>query len=389
MTRSPSQRMRNVQDPVIARVGVLIAEHPGTINLGQGMVHYAPPPQVVQAVADAAQHNQRVHRYGHVRGRGDLIAAIKAKLHSDNRVLLGEDRRVVVTAGSNMGFLNAVLAITDVDDEIVILTPYYFNHEMALAIAGCRAVAVSTDDNYQPDMAKIKAAINDRTKAIVTISPNNPTGAVYPLSVLQNINELCASHGLYHICDEAYEYFVYDGLKHYSPGSSTGSAPHTISLYSLSKSYGLAGWRIGYMVIPEHLASAVEKIQDTNLICPTIVSQIAACTALQVGAASCRQQAAELQSVRNVVLSELGKLRGQIEMPQPRGAFYAFARVRTDRRDMEIVNELICQYGVAVIPGSTFGVTDGCALRIAYGALDGDSVAEGIARLVKGLRALC
>ena len=192
MTRSSSQRMLNVQDPVIALVGQLIAEHPGTISLGQGVVHYPPPPEVGRAVADAALANPNVHRYGAVSGRGDLLAAIKSKLQHDNHVTIGEDRCVVVTAGANMGFLNAVLAIAEVGDEIILLAPYYFNHEMAIAIAGCRAVAVVTDDSYQPHVDRIEAAITDRTRAIVTISPNNPTGAVYERCVLQHMNELCA-----------------------------------------------------------------------------------------------------------------------------------------------------------------------------------------------------
>src|SRR5438093_284653 len=94
------------------------------------------------------------------------------------------------------------------------------------------------------------AALTPKTRAVVTISPNNPTGAVYPEAALREVNAICREHGLYHIHDEAYEYFVYDGAKHFSPGSIPGAATHTISLYSLSKAYGFASWRIGAMVIP-------------------------------------------------------------------------------------------------------------------------------------------
>ena len=133
----------------------------------------------------------------------------------------------------------------------------------------------------------------------------------------------------------------------------------------------------------------MQKIQDTNLICPAILSQIAATAALDAGSDRCRQQASGLSSVRDLVLHELQQLGDRLEVPHPGGAFYVLARVRTDRTDMQLVTDLICQYGVAVLPGSTFGVTDGCALRIAYGALDGTSIAEGMGRLTKGLRVLC
>ena len=104
-----------------------------------------------------------------------------------------------------MGFVNAVLAITDPGDEIILLTPYYFNHEMAVAIANCKAICVPTDSNYQLMPDAIEAAITDRTRAVVTISPNNPTGAVYQESALREVNDICCKHRIYHISDEAYE----------------------------------------------------------------------------------------------------------------------------------------------------------------------------------------
>src|SRR4030095_8180337 len=155
------------------------------------------------------------------------------------------------------GFINAILPITDPGDEVILPLPYYFNHEMAIVMAGCKPVLVLTDDNYQLCPDDLCAAIKPRTRVIVTVSPNNPTGAVYSESALRVVNELCRLHGIYHISDEAYEYFIFASRKqtleprnpiHYSPASIDGSASHTISLFSLSKAYGFASWRIGYMV---------------------------------------------------------------------------------------------------------------------------------------------
>ena len=265
---------------------------------------------------------------------------------------------------------------------------YYFNHEMAVTLAGCRAVAVATDDGYQPDPKAMEAAITDRTKAVVTISPNNPTGAVYDRQALEQINRLCGRHGLYHISDEAYEYFVYDGAEHFSPLSISGSSAHSIGLFSLSKSFGMAGWRCGYMLIPQHLEMAVKKIQDTNLICPPIMSQHAAMAALAEGRPWIRRRTEGFESVRDLVLEALAPLGDRIELPRPGGAFYALMRIKTDQKDMDLVETLIREHRVAVMPGSTFGVTGGCSLRVAYGALDRRTVAEGIGRLVRGLESL-
>ena len=115
-----------------------------------------------------------------------------------------------------MAFMNALLAIADPGDEVILPTPYYFNHEMAITIANCKAVLVPVDDHHQLRPAALRAAITPRTRAIVTISPNNPTGAVYPESALREVNAICRDAGIYHICDEAYEYFTWDSAKHFS-----------------------------------------------------------------------------------------------------------------------------------------------------------------------------
>jgi aspartate/methionine/tyrosine aminotransferase len=390
MTHAPSRRIRAVQAPMIPVVGGMIRRHPGTISLGQGVVHYGPPAAVAEVVARAVREDSRVHRYGLAFGIDELLDAIRAKLAAENGLTVGPDRRLAVTAGGNMGFLNAVLAVADVGDEIILPGPYYFNHEMAVAIAGCRAVVVPTDADYQPDLAAIEVAMTSRTRAVVTVSPNNPTGAVYHESALRAINELCRRHGrAFHIADEAYEYFTYGGARHFSPASLPGSEGHTIGLYSLSKSYGMAGWRMGYMVMPASLDEPVKKIQDTNLICPPVLNQIAALAALGAGRAWCDVQTRDFARVRDLVLGELRRLGDRVHVPEPGGAFYALARVNTTKTDMELVEALIRDFGVAVMPGSTFGTpADTCYLRVAYGALDERTVAEGMGRLVRGLQAL-
>ena len=284
-----------------------------------------------------------------------------------------------------MGFLNAILAITKAEDEIILNTPYYFNHEMAITMANCHPVTVNTDCDYQLDVGAIERAITPKTKAIVTISPNNPTGVVYPEASLKAVNNLCRDRGIYHISDEAYEYFTYDGVQHTSPGAFAYSAAHTISLFSLSKAYGFASWRIGYMIVPQHLVMAITKVQDTNLICPPVVSQYAALGALQAGSNYCRQQLREIAKVRAIAKEKLQSVSDLCKVTPAEGAFYYFLKIDTDLDDLELVTRLIENYRVAVIPGSTFGMQRGCYLRIAYGSLQASTVETGIKRLTGGL----
>jgi len=380
-----SLRMQSVQTPIIPVVGELIRATPGTISLGQGVAYYGPPPEATQYL-ERFWADPENHKYKLVQGIPELLEAIEAKLVAENGIRIGDGQRIVVTAGANMGFVNAVLAITDPGDEIVLNLPYYFNHEMAVAIADCKAVCVSTDDDYQLRPEAIERAVTDRTRAVVTISPNNPSGAVYSEQALRTVNEICRDKGIYHISDEAYEYFTHDGATHFSPGSIAGSASHTISLYSLSKAYGFASWRIGWMVLPEPLYMSVKKIQDTVLICPPVISQWAAVGAMQSGRAYCQQKLRVTREIRQLVLAKLGEIDDLVTVPRADGAFYILLRVRRDVDPMQLVRRLVEEHKVAVIPGTTFGVSDRCLLRVAYGALDKDTAAEGVGRLVEGLR---
>jgi aspartate/methionine/tyrosine aminotransferase len=285
--------------------------------------------------------------------------------------------------------MNAILTISEPGDEIILQTPYYFNHEMAVSIADCTPVCVPTDDNYQLNLNAIETAITPKTQAIVTISPNNPTGAVYTQESLRAVNKICRERGLYHIHDQAYEYFTYDGVQSFSPGSIEESENYTISLFSLSKAYGFASWRIGYMVAPAHLYESLKKVQDTNLICPPVISQWAAVGALEAGKDYCQPYVEKLGKVRKMILDKLNSFHDFITVPTPYGAFYCLLRVKTDLNAMTIVERLIREHKVAVIPGFTFGLEEGCSLRVAYGAMDMSTVLEGIDRLINGLRDIC
>ena len=376
-------RMDAVQTPIIPTIGAMVRATPGAISLGQGVVHYPPPREAIEA-AGRALAEPTTSQYNAAAGIPPLLERIAAKLAAENGIDAKRGLKVMVTAGGNMAFIHAMQAITSPGDEIIVSTPYYFNHEMAIRIADCVPVCVATDEAYHPRLDALRAAVTERTRAIVTVTPNNPTGAVYKEEELRAVNALCRERGIYHVSDEAYEYFTYGAARHFSPGSLPGAEAHTISLYSLSKAYGFAGWRVGYMAYPEHLEAAMTKIQDTVLICPPIASQVAAAAALGVGRGYCEPYLKELAEVRELVLSQLATLAPRVRVPLAEGAFYCFVKVDSALDPMGVAERLIREHKVAVLPGMTFGV-EGCYLRIAYGALKKATVAEGMGRLVKGL----
>ncbi len=381
-----SHRAQSMQEPMIPVVGDLIRRTPGCISLGQGVVYWGPPPQALEMIPRFL-HDPLNHRYQPVAGIPSLLELIKEKLKTENGIRL-EGTDVIVTAGGNMAFTHAVKAVADPGDEIILQAPFYFNHEMAVAMAGCRPIIVPTDPDFQLQPELVAAAITPRTRAVVTISPNNPSGAVYPESALREVSELCRERGIYHIHDEAYEYFTFDGAAHFSPASIPASEDHTISLFSLSKAYGFASWRIGYMVVPERLITPIKKIQDTNLICAPVISQFAAVGALTAGRAYCDEMLGETGRVRTLMRAALEEIRDICEVSPSQGAFYFLLKLRSNLPDMEIVKRLITEYGIGIMPGSTFGIDSACCVRVSYGPLRLDTTEEAVGRLVRGLKGI-
>ena len=382
-TWQSSARLQEVQDPIIRIVGEWTRAHPGTISLGQGIVFYGPPDRSKERIQDFWQE-PRLHGYQKEDGMPELLRLIREKLARENGITVEPKRSLFVTAGSNMAFTHVISAITDVEDEVILFRPFYFNHEMAIEIAGAKVVLVDTDENFLPDIELLQAAITDRTRGIVTVSPHNPTGQVYPPELLRKINDLCRERGIYHIHDEAYEYFVYEGSAVVSPASWPGTEKHTISLFSLSKAFGFASWRIGYMVIPEHLRLAVSKIQDTVLICPSVIAQYAAMGVFEVGKAYFDQQFPILQTSRQLLLQELEPLGEICQWTQAPGAMYIWIKLPEGVDSLALAKRLIEEYGVAVMPGITFGAEEP-GIRISFGALTPEKAEEGGRRLCRGL----
>ena len=385
--KTHSQRVEAVQTPIIPTITQLAREHPGTISLGQGVAYYGPPQQAYDEIQKQLTQ-PKLNAYGPVEGIPELTEVLASKLQSRNSIDINQYNKVFVTAGSNMAFSSLMMAIADPGDEIILLTPYYFNHEMAIRLADATPVLVPTQENYHPDIERITKAITHKTRAIVTVSPNNPTGAVYTEEELTLINQLCAQHGIYHISDEAYEDFLYEDRTHFSPASLNNAEAHTISLYSLSKAYGFAGWRVGYMVIPSILFASLRKVQDTVLISPTIISQYAAIGAHSAPYSYIENNLDEIKQSRQACLTLINQTNLLDRPAISEGAFYLFIKLNTSKNDFSIAKQLIEKYSVATIPGSAFAATDGTYLRISYGALTSVTVKDGIDKLIRGLEKL-
>ena len=381
-------RMEGVDTPIIPTIAALVRDNPGTISLGQGVVNYGPPAQAINALPGLMADGQ-LHKYQSVMGYPPLQDAIRHKLAQENGLALGSDSLLMVTAGSNMAFLNCVMAVGDPGDEFILPMPFYFNQEMAIRMCGCVPVPVPTYADWSLDVEALAAAITPRTRAIITVSPNNPTGAVYAEADLTAVNALCAKAGIYHFSDEAYEYFTYEGVRHFSPGSLPGAAAHTLSFYSMSKNYGMASWRVGYVVFPADLAEVMNKVQDTNLICAPVPSQLLALEALKLGRPWVQPKVQALSDVRDTVYRALEGLGGLATFPRTQGAFYVLMKLPGIDDALAFNRFMAEKHHVASIPGFAFGLNDTAQAnyqRLSYGALDAGTVAQGVQRYVAAVK---
>jgi aspartate/methionine/tyrosine aminotransferase len=353
------------------------------VDLGQGVPFYGPPKEAMLAATEALQEESGF-KYSPDSGFPELRETIARKLASENGVEADPSSNIMVTAGANQAFVNAILSITRPGDHVLVLSPYYFNHTMAIQLAGCKPVVIDTDRNYQPIAQRIRKRISTRVRAVVMVSPCNPTGAVYSRDTIKEIGELCAKNGLCLISDETYEHFVYDDAKFVSALSLDQEIEHTISLFSFSKSYGMSGYRIGYAVFPASIYREMLKVQDTLTICAPSALQVAAEAAMRMGAAYPKQFIPRIERVRKIFVQRLSDL-DLVEMPVTKGSYYFLLRLKTKKSDWNIAKRLIEEHGVITIPGGVFGTTYP-ALRVAYANVDEGMAQEGISRLEKGLQ---
>ena len=378
--------------PVIPRVGELMRCRADCLSLAQGMVSWGPPEAVheaVKAALNAEASRSSLDRYGPMEGDPELLDAVRQELAGRHRLDL-DGAALLVTAGSNMAFNAIAQVILDPGDEVILPLPWYFNHAMAVQLAG--GVPVGVPAGLVPDPERLAAAITPRTRAILTVSPANPSGVVIPGHVLAAINQLCAERGLFHISDEAYAAFVHGSVPHQPPGRIRGSGGYTITLHSFSKAYGMAGWRLGYAAVPRQLLAGLAQVQDTVMICPPRLTQRAALAALAAGPDWIAPRVASLEERRRLVLEAVASARSQglpITLPiDPDGAFYALLSCTTPLSGEALLERLVLDHGVAALPGEAFGLGGGegpSLLRLSYGMLEPTLLAEALDRLLMGL----
>ena len=329
------------------------------VNLGQGFPDFAAPEDIkqkaMQAIAD--DYNQYAITWG-VKSFRDAIAA-------KSKWFLGLDvdpeTEITVTCGSTEGMIAAMMATVDAGEEVVVFEPFYENYapDAILSDATPRHVALrQTADGFQFDPDELRSAFNERTKAIIICNPNNPTGKVFTLDELEFIASLCKEFGALAFTDEIYEHILYPrpdaDIRHISIAQIDGMRERTVIVNSMSKTYSVTGWRVGYCIAPADITSAIRKVHDFLTVGAANCLQHAGAYALSLPASYYDQLQREYQRKRDFIVPVLQNAGFKCDFPD--GAYYVMCDTSNFgfSDDIEFTKHLIREIGVAVVPGSSF-----------------------------------
>ncbi len=348
-------------------------------------------------VKDAAKEalDQNFTHYTSVQGIPEIVQAIAEKFRRVNGLSYTE-RNVMVTTGAKQALTNALFAICDNGDEVLIPYPSWVSYPSLVKLAGGIPIPVPSHRSrgFRPDIRALRKAVTRRTKAILLNSPNNPTGVVYSLEELSEIVAIATAHDLYLISDEIYEEMLFDGRKHVSIATLPGAQDRTVTVNGFSKTYAMTGWRIGYMGGPEDLIQSAIRLQGQVTSSVNSLSQRAGVAALRGPQERVHAMTKEFQRRRDAVWEALHTVP-DLELVKPEGAMFYFIGVRklfgrTGKSgalssSYDVVEYLLDGEHVVLVPGSAFG-DDEC-IRMSF-ACSMEDLLEGIRRITKGIEAL-
>lgn len=373
---------------VDAKAKALKAAGRPVIGFGAGEPDFATPDYIVEA-AVAAARNPKYHRYSPAAGLPELRAAIAEKTMRDSGYQL-DAAQVMVTNGGKQAVYNAFATLLDPGDEVIVPTPYWTTYPEAIRLAGGVPVEVfaGPEQGYKVTVDQLDAAVTDKTKVLLFVSPSNPTGAVYSPDQVAEIGRWAASKDLWVITDEIYEHLTYDDAVFTSIATAAPElGDKVIVLNGVAKTYAMTGWRVGWMAGPLDVIKAATNLQSHATSNVSNISQVAALAAVSGPLDAVAEMRTAFDRRRKAMVSALNAIDG-VNCPVPEGAFYAYSDVRAllgreirgvvPTTSAELAALILEQVEVAVVPGEAFGPSG--YIRMSY-ALGDTDLAEGVGRL--------
>ncbi len=373
---------------VDAKAKALKAAGEPVIGFGAGEPDFATPEAIVEAAVVAAR-DPRNHKYSPAAGLPELREAVAVKTLRDSGLAVTANQ-VLVTNGGKHALYNTFATLLDPGDEVLLPAPYWTTYPESIALAGGSSVAIATSAaaGFKVTIDQLDAACTDRTRALVFVSPSNPTGAVYPPAEVEEIGRWALERDIWVITDEIYEHLVYGTARHVSmPAVVPELAERCVVVNGVAKTYAMTGWRVGWMVGPTDVIAAAANLQSHATSNVDNIAQRAALAAVTGDLSAVAEMRAAFDRRRLTMVRLLDGIDGVV-CPIPEGAFYCFPSVEgllgrtidgtVSHTSLEFADVLLERLKVAVVPGEAFGAPG--YLRLSF-ALGDDDLAEGIGRL--------
>ena len=362
-TKSPLQsRTLSFRKSAIGEMARL-ADESGALDLSQGLPDFDPPGEVLEAAVEAIRGGD--NQYTIPSGTLEFRRAIAGKYARHNDLDVDPEAEVTVMCGVSEAMLATILALTQPDDEAIILEPWYENYVPGCLMAGVKPRFVPLrEPDYVFDPDELRAAFNDRTRLILVNTPHNPTGRVFTRDELTVIADLCQAFDTMAVTDEIYEHILYKGHQHVSLASLDGMEERTVTIGGLSKTYSVTGWRIGWAVAAAPLSRLIRKVHDYITVCAPAPPQAAGIAALALPDSYYAEMCAQFEARGEILLGALRK--SGLGYTEPEGAYYVmmdFRDVDWDQaaysepgwtRDRAFAEYMAREVGVAGVPGSSF-----------------------------------
>lgn len=376
-----SRKNRHFTDSVIRRM-TRIAIDCGAINLAQGFPDFDPP----KALTDRLEEISGIgpHQYPITMGAPNFRRALAKKCGKYMGRSIDPDTEVVVTVGSTEAMVDTLFALTNPGDKVIMFSPYFENYHAQTILVGCEPIFVPlVPPTFRYDANVLEDAFQQGAKAILICNPSNPSGKVFTCEELTQIADLAIKYDTYVIMDEVYEHIVYEPHTHIYMNSLPGMWERTVSCSSLSKTYSITGWRLGYAIAPKHIMDRIKQYHDFNTVGCASPLMEAAVVGLEMPDSYYAKFGAHYAHMKKLFTEGLDRIG--IEYTDPQGAYFVLANIRQflkpGQSDVEFCEEMARKVGVAVVPGSSFfreNVTD--IVRMHFAKKD-ETLYEALERL--------
>lgn len=354
-----SRRVQTFTDSVIRRMTRINDMTPGSINLSQGFPDFDPPKEILEALKVAAEHGP--HQYSITFGAKNFRDALADMYTKKWNRPIDPDKEIVVTCGGTEAMMAAMMTVCNPGDKVAVFSPFYENYGADAILSGADPIYIPlVPPDFHYDRAVLEQAFRDGAKALILCNPSNPCGKVFTMGEMEEIAELAKRYDAFVITDEVYEYIIYDGNRHISMAALPGMYERTITCSSLSKTYSMTGWRLGYLIGPERVIEAAKKVHDFLTVGAAAPLQEAAVTGLKFGP-EYYEWLKDLYTEKREYLC--GRLE-QMGLPHttPQGSYFVLVDISgflerpefSGWTDLEFCEWMIKKYGVAAVPGSSF-----------------------------------